>query len=856
MRSLFLSLVLSLLIVPPAAAQQCNLQMNVVCEPGSGGGPSRCIATTRNAGTTSCSGEGFAGFFSEIPHTQARFTNLRTSLGFEECLDSAEFGELIPQAFAFCTGGISLAAGASFTATTDITRSAGAPSQFSIIGFTVIFDEATGDTAGEAFALAEVKTPTCTPSITVPPLVQSDVDYTITWSEVSDLSATWILEEATNADFTANLRTQTSTARSATFRHTATEPTAYYYRVRAANCAGTQAPPFSQTASVVVQGTPAPATRSGEAVAPFGSTTPVSIPIFVPPANGKDGVPTPFTAKSDKPYITVTPASGTITATGITITATVNPTGLPPGGNTGTVTVSTPANPNHANTVVSVSLVTPVTPGGKTLPAPNTLLIPVVTHVNSFNGPFLSDVRLTNADSIATKYQITMTPTQTDGTQSGRSTQLTVDAGQTIALNDIVKNFFGLGATSNASDVGFGSLEIRPLETSSLLTYASSRTYASTPDGTFGQYVSAVRVSELATNALSGGPIIPGLPSDGPPPILSLQQVAQSAKFRTNLGIVEGSGTPASGRIRIVDDNGAVLADVPYSLLPGEHQQINSFMQRNGVTNLEDGRIEITIDSEEGAVTAYASVLDNITTDPLAVMPVDITRISSSRYILPGMADLNNGAANFHSDIRIFNAGASAVTVTPTFYPQGNQPAKAAAPITLRPREVRAIDNVLPTLFQSSGTGGSIVLTTPDASSLVATGRTYSIAANNGTFGQFIPGVSPGDGIGAGEPAMQILQLEHSPNFRTNVGLVELTGNKVRVKLTLTLPDSRVSPVTELDLEPNEFRQLNGVIASLNPGNTYNARIAVEVVSGSGRITSYASVIDNATQDPTYVPAQ
>ena len=38
----------------------------------------------------------------------------------------------------------------------------------------------------------------------------------------------------------------------------------------------------------------------------------------------------------------------------------------------------------------------------------------------------------------------------------------------------------------------------------------------------------------------------------------------------------------------------------------------------------------------------------------------------------------------------------------------------------------------------ASGQGGSIVMTTPSASKLVATGRTYTIDSQGGTFGQFI----------------------------------------------------------------------------------------------------------------------
>jgi hypothetical protein len=248
-----------------------------------------------------------------------------------------------------------------------------------------------------------------------------------------------------------------------------------------------------------------------------------------------------------------------------------------------------------------------VTPAGKTLPPGNALIIPVVTHVNGATSPFQSDVRITNANGTSTTYQITFTPTQTDATTSSKSTQVTIDAGRTVALNDIAKDFFGYGATGNPSDTGFGSLESRPLNTTSTLTYASSRTYATTSAGTFGQFIPATPFAQFATNA-SLIPIGGGAP--GPTPVLSLQQIAQSAKFRTNLGLVEGSGAPASGNIKIYDDTGSLMKTVPYSLLAGEHQQLNQFLASQGIS-LSDGRIEITVESSTGAVFAYASVLDN-----------------------------------------------------------------------------------------------------------------------------------------------------------------------------------------------------------------------------------------------------
>ncbi|HEX7833270.1 MAG TPA: hypothetical protein VF787_26675, partial [Thermoanaerobaculia bacterium] len=472
-------------------------------------------------------------------------------------------------------------------------------------------------------------------------------------------------------------------------------------------------------------------------------------------------------------------------------------------------------------------------------------------------GPFLSDVRLTNGSGAPINYQITMTPTQTDGTISSKVTEITVEPEQTVALNDIVRNFFGYGATDNPNDFGFGALEIRPVNSSTNLTFASSRTYASTALGTFGQFIAAVPFGNFATQRISGIPI-PGGPVTGITQKLSLQQIAQSAKFRTNLGLVEGAGEPADGRIRVYNTLGQMLKEVPFALKAGEHIQWNRFIEINaGIPVLEDGRIEILVDSPTGAVTAYASVLDNVTTDPLAVMPVDVSKIIGQRYVVPGMAELPNGTNNFHSDLRVFNGGPSDVNATFTYYPQGNG-APSVTTRSIKSGEIFSVDNVLPALFNATNTGGSIVVSTQFPSALVATGRTYTNVDGGGTYGQFIPGIRPEEGTGRTEPAIQVLQLEQSDRFRSNLGLAELTGNPTTVRVSLTLPDSKVTPSVNVDLAPNEFRQLGRVIESLLGAGTqtYNSRITVEVLSGTGRVTAYGSVIDNESKDPTYVPAQ
>jgi hypothetical protein len=49
---------------------------------------------------------------------------------------------------------------------------------------------------------------------------------------------------------------------------------------------------------------------------------------------------------------------------------------------------------------------------------------------------------------------------------------------------------------------------------------------------------------------------------------------------------------------------------------------------------------------------------------------------------------------------------------------------------------------------------------------------------------------------------------------------------------------------------------MGSLLASMGLDDTYNARVTVRAISGTGRVTAYASVIDMETNDPTYIPAQ
>jgi hypothetical protein len=64
----------------------------------------------------------------------------------------------------------------------------------------------------------------------------------------------------------------------------------------------------------------------------------------------------------------------------------------------------------------------------------------------------------------------------------------------------------------------------------------------------------------------------------------------------------------------------------------------------------------------------------------------------------------------------------------------------------------------------------------------------------------------------------------------SNIGIAEVSGKPVKVQISVVPPDSRVTANVELDLGPNEFRQLNSLVKQLGLPNTYNARVTVKVI--------------------------
>jgi hypothetical protein len=688
--------------------------------------------------------------------------------------------------------------------------------------------------------------------------------YTFSWEALDGVSK-YHIQESSNASFIGSIIQElTVEGLSATFSHPGlTTPTPFFYRVAGIPaCNENIKGPYSKIVRVVGLPKPVPSSTNPQVVSEFGNDDFVETFLFIPGfgESSKATTVATFTASSNEPWLSVSPASGNLPPDGVTVQLLANPTGIDLGANTATITVTrddglgkTSSGSTTSGVPVTVSLVTPVTPIGKTSgPPQNALIIPAVANVTGLNTKWFSDVKITNRAKQVINYELNFSATDQSGFVDGKRTKITIRPGQTVAMDDVVRQWYGFGDLADGTN---GALEIRPINFTgksgteaapALATVASSRTYTRNDNSlaSFGQFIPAIPFSSFLKAGVQDS-------------LLMMQQISQTESLRSNFGLVEGAGKDVNVLLTAYDRQGTVLGEFPVSLKAGEHKQLNSFLALNGIT-VQDGRMSVRIASGEGAVTSYASVVSTGTGDPSLVPGIDPKTISASRFVLPGVADLRAGSANWRSDVRIFNPNEGSETVNLLFYPQGETTPLGPVEIVIQPGQIEVLPGVVESLFGRQDLGGALHIVTADgeATSLVVTGETYDVN-ELGKYGQFISGVTEENAIGVGSPGLEIMQVEESAQFRTNLGIAEVTGQPVNVQVQLTVPNSLIAPTRIVTLGGNEFQQLNGVVRQMTGGrDVYNGRLTVRVTGGSGKITAYGSTVDNQTRDATFSPGQ
>lgn len=240
---------------------------------------------------------------------------------------------------------------------------------------------------------------------------------------------------------------------------------------------------------------------------------------------------------------------------------------------------------------------------------------------------------------------------------------------------------------------------------------------------------------------------------------------------------------------------------------------------------------------------------------------VVILSLTSPAFGVDRWISISGTVGAFHTDARVFNPSFDKdITVNARFLQgstgAGNNAGAASVSFVVPKRQMRVMDDVTTFLFNTSSLGG-IHFRSDDE--FEVTSRIYAITPG-GTVGQFGPGLPTSSAKSKGA----VLQMKSSGSrgqtgtFRTNVGALNPNDTTVTVNwelydrnnvsagtgTTTLAPQAVVQP---LGMTSNVFFQTLTAGADLS-----DAWISY---SSSAPIFVYASVLDNGTEDQTFVPA-
>lgn len=233
---------------------------------------------------------------------------------------------------------------------------------------------------------------------------------------------------------------------------------------------------------------------------------------------------------------------------------------------------------------------------------------------------------------------------------------------------------------------------------------------------------------------------------------------------------------------------------------------------------------------------------------------------AQASYILPSSAYLTGAnAAEYQTNVRLLNQGASAVMVTATFYDQRTSTTVSASPFRIEARSQVPIDNILQSLFGktlSQAAYGPIRFDSTGSILVAANVNNVNSCGSGAVSGQWLPGIAASQALSAGVIGQLAASSSTLSGYRTNLvfvnpGSAAATATvKVRLGSGFLLATGTIGP-----LPANGFSQV-ALDSTVFPGvaGTTDTNLWLEFTS-SQPVVAYATMINNASGDPFAVVA-
>lgn len=432
-------------------------------------------------------------------------------------------------------------------------------------------------------------------------------------------------------------------------------------------------------------------------------------------------------------------------------------------------------------------------------------LVPVATQAGGAGGTqWRTELALFNTGMETTQLTLVYLP-QTGDHSVSRSVMLS--GGESVTWDNALPELFGVEA-------GMGAIEIASSDAETVRV--SSRTFTGEEAGTYGQSVPQM-FSPEALNYITG--------------------IHSNSSFRTNVGLVNRSLNSLSAELSLLTSEGTVVGVKRLEIDARSFRQV-PLTALFPTLESHDGALSLKIEaSRGGALSSYASVVDNQSQDPFLV---PATPSGPAYVIVPGVAHTPGAGGTFwRTDVTMFNP-----TIAPMEVELGLLGRNERRSVTIEPGLSLAVPDVVQWLEPGTGQG-ALEIRASGVSGPVISARTYTQSDTGATFGQWVQQSDPANwGTSA-----SITGVKSNARFRSNAGIVN--ANEAGTWIELELIGGETPSSARIFLEGRSQTQI--ALQSWFPGTELTGATLIARSMENLPITLYGSVVDNLSGDPTYL---
>ena len=448
---------------------------------------------------------------------------------------------------------------------------------------------------------------------------------------------------------------------------------------------------------------------------------------------------------------------------------------------------------------------------------------------------FLFDTHIYNPGPGPRDFQLWYVPAGRTGATAARATR-TVLPGQVLELDDAVASEFGFADS-------FGPLLVTTSDPNFIV---SGRLYTNSVNGSFGHSVPGFTTS---------GGLGPGGGT------ATANGLIKSAQFHSNVGFTEVSGAPVQVRVDVLDGSGTTLGSTSIVAGPNTTPILGDVITSLGLAPVGNFRANFTVTSATGRIIPFATSVDDFTGDSI-LQPAQNPAPSAEDQILSQSSHLS-GAHNdfFTTNVFLTNFDTQPVNVTVSLIPNVLTGTPAAPRVyTLAPGQTLEKDDILVSEFGLTDPSVAALRIHPDHPARLIITNNTSVPKFGGTAGYSVQAVPASSAVGAGtvKTAIGLSQSAAAVGFRCNLGFAEVAGASAVVRVTAISGDTG-QPIGSHDYPVAANTLVIAHSTDLLGGDTATASnfyLQFQVVSGAGRVVSFATVNDNTSGDAIYVPAE